>query len=100
MSRTALVVQSAWDTTQVVVQALPVPSFGIVMPPGFDKAGTILGWVAGGVAALLLGCWIVGVGRLARASHRGEQTEAGGHLGSILVCALLLGAASAIFTAL
>lgn len=86
--------------SSTTVEAMTVPNFSASMPPGFDKAATIIGWVAGAVAAVLLVMWLIGIGRVARAAHRGEQSEATGHMGVILVCALALGATSAIFAAL
>jgi len=70
------------------------------LPPGTEQISTILAWVFGLVGLLLLGGFAAAMGKTGLAALRHGQFEGGMGAVACLVCAVMLGAASAIFATL
>jgi len=76
-----------------------VPPSGGVAPPGVENITTIVQWVIWGVAAILFVLFIVGLVKAANARNRGGEADASAPIWP-LVCAIVLGAAGAIWAAI
>lgn len=72
----------------------------MVMPPGMDKLTLIGAWVTGLVGFGLFIAFCLAMGKTGFAALRHGQFEGGAGAAITLVCAVGLGAASAIFAAL
>ncbi len=70
----------------------------MVLPPGMDKLTIIGAWITGLVAFGLFIAFLVSIGQTGFAALRRGQFEGGQASVIILVCAIGLGASSAIFT--
>lgn len=79
------------------VMQVAVPIVPMVLPPGMEKLTTIVAWVTGLLSLGLFVAFLVSIGKTGfEALRRGEFT--GGQSSVIiLVCAVALGAATAIF---
>lgn len=80
------------------ITALAANLVPMVLPPGMDKL-TILGaWTTGLVGFLLFLAFLVSIGQTGFAALSRGHFEGGKASIIILICAITLGAASAIFT--
>ena len=70
------------------------------LPPGTGQLSIILAWVTGICGLLLMGGFVASMGKTGMASLRHGSFEGGMGAVVCLVCAVFLGAASAIFAAL
>lgn len=76
---------------------LAVPEYEPEQPPGMDGLTTILGWIAWGVTILCLAAFLVCGGWLAIATLTGQEVRAAKGLIIVLIAAVIIGSASAIF---
>ena len=76
-----------------------VPPSGGEAPPGTADVNTIISWVIYAVGALLFVYFIVGLVKAANARNRGGEADASAPIWP-LVCAIILGAAGAIWGAI
>lgn len=72
----------------------------MVLPPGTDKLSLLVSWAAGLVGLALFVAFLLVMGKTGLSALRHGQFEGGMGAVVILVCAVMLGAASAIFAAL
>lgn len=70
------------------------------LPPGTGQLSTVLAWVSGLTGLALFGGFIAAMGKTGLAALRHGHFEGGAGAVICLVCAVLLGAATAIFAAL
>lgn len=78
-----------------VVHVVPM-----VLPPGTEKLATLVSWTTGLVGLALFIAFLLVMGKTGLSALRHGQFEGGMGAVVVLVCAVFLGAASAIFTAL
>lgn len=72
----------------------------MILPPGMGQLTTIVAWVTGLSGLALLVGWILAVGSTGISALRRGHLEGGTAAAICLVCAVALGATSAIFAAL
>ena len=72
----------------------------MVLPPGTEKLTTLVGWTSGLVGLALFVAFLLIMGKTGLSALRHGQFEGGMGAVVVLVFAVFLGAASAIFTAL
>lgn len=70
------------------------------LPPGTDKLTTVVGWVTGLTGLVLFICFLLMMGKTGLEALRHGRFEGGMGAGIVIICAIFLGAASAIFAAL
>lgn len=70
----------------------------MVLPPGMDKLSVLSAWFTGLVGLFLFWCFIASIGKTGVAALRRGEFEGGQASVIILICAIVLGSASAIFT--
>lgn len=70
----------------------------MVLPPGMDKLTTLSAWTTGLVSFGLFVAFLISIGKTGFEALRHGRFEGGTASVIILVCAIVLGAASAIFT--
>lgn len=76
------------------------PNLDPSQPPGMENLTKILGWIAWGVSALCLAAFLVCAGWLAIATLTGQEVRAAKGLIIVLIAAVIVGSASALFAAL
>ena len=74
-----------------------VPDYEPSQPPGLESLSTILGWIAWGVTILCLAAFLICAGWLAIATLTGQEVRAAKGLVIVLIAAVIVGGASAIF---
>lgn len=74
-----------------------VPEYEPEQPPGLSNLSVILGWIAWGVTILCLAAFLVCAGWLAIATLTGQEIRAAKGLVIVLIAAVIVGGASAIF---
>ena len=86
-------------TSGTLIAGNGVPQYEPEQPPGLQNLSVILGWIAWGVTILCLAAFLICAGWLAIATLTGQEVRAAKGLVIVLIAAVIVGAASAIFAA-